>query len=154
MDKTKLIERCKEWEGSPYLHMGNNKFGIDCTKLIANIFKDLGFISKVENVRLPRDWMGHTKEEITIKEFGRHIDEYSKKYTYTLGKYVPDDISAGDVVFFRLNPLYPCSHTAIAIDKEKIFHAIDGIGCHFTHFGIYWRRQAEFTMRLVERTES
>ena len=146
----RLKSCCAKWEGTPYLHMGANKFGVDCTKVIALIFQELEVISQVDRVRFSRDWFQHTKEEKALDEFLRHISEYGVQgQMYSLQEDL-SEVAVGDVLFFKMHENSPCNHTALLLEGNLMFHAIDGLGCHYTEFGIYWRKKFKRAMRVLE----
>jgi len=148
--KRSLLSQCKKWENTPYLHMGANEFGVDCTKVIALIYQELGIITQVDNIRFARDWYLHTKEERTVQEFTRHIEEYGHQgHTYSMQNKL-ENITYGDVLFFQMSEHCPCNHTSIYLGEGKMFHAIDGLGCHFVDFGFYWQKKFRTSMRILE----
>ena len=148
--RVKMLEKyCKDWDGVKYRHMGNNKFGIDCTKLIARILVAFNVLEKVEdNIYYSRDWFIHSKTETALDEIVRHFKLYSN-YLANVINYGESEVKAGDILFLNKNNM-PCNHTVFYLGNDRIFHAIDGIGCTFAYYDKYWKSKAKYILRIKD----
>jgi len=94
-NRTDLISFAKTYLGSPYKLGGNLMTGIDCSGFVKQVFSEF-------NVSLPR-----TAREQYLE--GRRIDK--------------DELTAGDLVFFRNKKSDAPTHVGIFIDDDKFIHA-------------------------------
>ena len=94
-DKKDLIGFAKTYLGSPYKLGGNLTTGIDCSGFVKQVYSEF-------NVRLPR-----TAREQFLE--GTKIDK--------------DELTTGDLVFFRSRKSNAPGHVGIFIDDDKFIHA-------------------------------
>ena len=94
-DKGDLIGFAKTYLGSPYKLGGNLMSGIDCSGFTKQVYSEF-------NVNLPRT----AKEQF---HEGTKIDR--------------EDLTTGDLVFFRTRKENAPSHVGIFIDHDKFIHA-------------------------------
>jgi len=148
----RLNERIIAWEGGKYCHMGVNKAGVDCTKLVAMIFIELGIFSGIDDVFYSSDWFLHTSEEIAINELARHCEKYlTNEYKHFVLDYDEKILLPGDVIFFAMLPNKPCHHAAIYCENNKIFHAINNLGvCFAAWCSAFWGNRARKIIRIVK----
>ena len=128
--------------------MGMNEFGVDCTKVIALMFQEMKIISKVDNVRFPRDWFENTKEQRAINEFLRHINEYGENPYVRGNVYENEEPKPGDILFFRARESYVANHSGVYLKNNRMIHCIDGLGCHFVDYSFFWKKKFFSLMRL------
>ena len=90
-----LINKSKEFLGTPYLWGGKSSLGFDCSGFVQTVFK-------VFNIDLPRDSSQQIKHQDLVEI------NYSK-------------VEAGDLLFFSENKTV--NHVAICIGNEEIIHS-------------------------------
>lgn len=107
--KQVLLQQATVWKGVPYRYGGEDKDGIDCSGLMLDIFKQLGY-------RLPRT----TKQQSLIGE--------SIHY---------DNIQTGDLLFFKIS--YKQRHVGVYIDNGQFLHASTSKGVKISNLLTpYW----------------
>lgn len=89
----KLFKSIENWIGTNYKLGGNNKEGVDCSGLIAQVYKE------VFNIDLPKS-----------------VTEQRK-----LGLVVTSKLQPGDILFFKIND--KISHVGIYLFNNKFIHA-------------------------------
>ena len=112
-ERARVIKIAKEWERTPYRHMGRVKgSGADCIMLLAEVFHEAGLIPKLQIPFYPQDWMHHRNAE---KIFNGML-EFTRE--------IPGDPQPGDLVIFRYGRCF--SHAAIVLDWPTVIHACVG----------------------------
>ena len=115
---------CK-WEGTKYKHMGSNRDGIDCTKLLFRILIELNVVESNfhEDFNIPSDWFKHAKEQILIDTVD-YVIENEIKPDFCFEKFSTTDVELkkGDFLFFSFVPNGLVHHSAIYTGGKSIFH--------------------------------
>lgn len=108
------------WLGVKYRHMGCTKGGVDCTKLMALIFVEMGLLEKVEDMYYSRDWMVHGDVEVVLQAFSHHLCQFlSGGLWYQFLKYRPGlPMFPGDVICCSANKKRLCNHTLMYYDHD------------------------------------
>jgi len=155
---SKLIETTRSWAGTPYRHMGECKQGgVDCTKLLAFIFVELGLMEKVDAQYYGTDWFVGSEVEVVLVSFTTHLARWLKdgldwhllKYNTIEGK--PTKLYPGDILLMTLNDRGTCNHTAMYMGARKMFHVIQGLaGAEMTDYSDYWADKVRFILRILE----
>lgn len=149
LELIKLKEACKSWLGSPYLHMGCSKGGVDCTKFVGLVLEEIGVISGIDKeVYYPRDWHIHGKSELVLESFMEH----SKLLTSGLSSKIFDFTSEpnllfGDVLCLSLNGRL-CNHTAFYLGDGKIIHCVQRLGVIEARLSPQWTNKVKKVFRL------
>ena len=146
----KLCEVLESWEGARYLHMGTTRGGVDCSKLIGLIFKELDILQDFDGeTYYSKQWAVHGDEEILLKSLHEHLATQLKQgFDYDFLRYNDDlDLCNGDVICFAMYEKDLCNHTGIFIDGF-LFHVIVGADACKTMFNRYWRNRARFIFRV------
>jgi cell wall-associated NlpC family hydrolase len=94
-NKEDLIGLAKTYLGSPYKLGGNLPTGIDCSGFVKQVYSEF-------NVQLPR-----TARQQFLE--GTRVDK--------------DDLTTGDLIFFRTKKSNDPAHVGIFIDEDKFIHA-------------------------------
>lgn len=93
------------WMGTPYKHLGRDRFGLDCVGLIIRVANDTG-ITGYDTLNYSRRPNSHE----FMREMKDHLDR----------KHLRDAVP-GDIVMFR-GPRVPC-HVGILVEPDLIVHA-------------------------------
>lgn len=142
----RLCEVVQGWIGTPYHHMGENKAGVDCTKLMAFIWIELGLMRKIDSFNYSKDWMVHGNQEIVIQSFTTQLAKYCTR-KFSLFRYSPlFKLEFGDIIGFCLNTKGLTNHTALKMSNDDLVHAIAGKNVHITRFS-NWKDKATYVFR-------
>lgn len=57
-----LVDVARTWLGTPFVHQGRNRHGVDCIGFVCSVFGELGEDSLLQ--RLPRDYARQPKAEL------------------------------------------------------------------------------------------
>ena len=125
-NKEKLLDVIESWVGVPYVHMGETKRGIDCTKLIAAVFYEMGVLTDFQKGEYYQDdWYRHSKEDKVLNSFSDHIRKFLRKdlmvkaFSYDRKK---DSLLFGDVLCFKYDKSKMVNHTGFYLENF-VFHA-------------------------------
>jgi len=146
----KLKKVCEKWQGTKYRHMGSNSGGMDCTKLLGVVLKELGILEQYEeNVYYPRDWFLHSEKELVIETFINHskyltYDLCFEKFIIKTGNF---DYKNGDIILFKVCGSQRINHVGIYLD-DNLFHADVRSGVCFVQFLRYFRTRAKYVYRI------
>jgi lipoprotein Spr/probable lipoprotein NlpC len=119
----KLYDEFRRWQGTPYVHGGNNTKGIDCSGFVIKIYE------KLFGILLPRD---------TIQQA-------------TMGIFVPKDrLQVGDLVFFSQYSR-KINHVGIYLKNGKFIHASTSKGVMISRLDIaYWQNAYHAARRIIK----
>lgn len=115
----RLKREAESWLGTPFMHQGRGRRGIDCLGLVSFIFKELGFPvpDKDGSGRKYRsDWYKHESTEPYLKgllSYGKEVKLH--------------ELQVGDIVYFRIKSKV-VNHGAVYIGNDEIIHAVGGLG--------------------------
>lgn len=102
VDRRAIVEEARRWLGTKYRYGGNDRSGVDCSGMVAQVYL------KVANVKLPRN------------------SAEQQKYCRSIGR---NDLCEGDLVFFATGSNKKrVSHVGIYIGKDKMIHASSSQG--------------------------
>jgi cell wall-associated NlpC family hydrolase len=120
--ETALSAAADTWLGVPYRYGGTTRSGIDCSALAAEILDEVG-------VSLPRS----VSEQRSVGE-----------------EVPPGDVSAGDLVFFRLDSSR-VNHVGVALDESHFVHASRSRGVTIDRLDdTYYHRCVAETRRVLD----
>lgn len=121
----KLYIFIKSWDETTYLYGGEDKSGIDCSALMQRLYEN------VYNVSLPR-----TAAEMAFYKKIKLHDPV-------------DNLTEGDLVFFRINEEKVFSHVGVYLKNGKFFAAGSSDGCAISSLKKpYWRKNYKAFGRL------
>ena len=133
---SRIVDIAREWRGTPYRHQGRLKgVGCDCIGLILGVAKEAGFEGFSEPESYTPDWAETGKNERLILGLSAHLKPVEIC-----------DLSAGDIVVFRMRPNAVAKHAAIlasgGVDDRhaKIIHAYWGHAVVESWLHPFWRK--------------
>lgn len=119
----KLFKSIENWIGTNYKLGGNNKEGVDCSGLVAQVYKE------VFNIDLPKS-----------------VTEQRK-----FGIVVTNKLQPGDIIFFKINE--KISHVGIYLFNNKFIHAASsGPSIGVTKSSLnenYYKTRYAFAKRII-----
>ena len=120
-----LLEEHASWAGTPYRLGGDDRYGVDCSALVQNIFRNSFRLS------LPRTTTGQVNQGRPVKKAQLH---------------------AGDLVFFR--PPGPYKHVGIYVGDGYFLHASTSQGVKLSRLdNRYWQRYYWQSRRPLARDQ-
>ena len=121
-----LQQQARHWQGVPYRYGGQDKSGIDCSAFIQSTF------NTVMDYQIPRT----TKEQIKLGK-----------------KIAPQDMQAGDLIFFKTG--LKQRHIGIYIAQGEFLHASTSQGVTVsTMQNSYWRDSFWQSRRVLNEEEN
>lgn len=97
------------WLGTPYHHAGAiKKVGVDCARLVIEIFANAGVLKRFEPDAYPPDWHLHRSEE----KYLLHVEQRAEEVL---------ELDVGDLVVMKFGRTF--SHGAVYIGAGEIVHA-------------------------------
>jgi NlpC/P60 family putative phage cell wall peptidase len=151
-DREKLIVAiARSWLGTPYRHQASLKgVGCDCLGLVRGVYAEACGRPTEPPPPYSRDWAEAPRRETLIEAAERHLLR------------VPiDEISAGDVLVFRLRPGAMAKHCAILTEGslahptipashtlQKFIHAMEGVAVCEISLTPWWRRRIAAAFRF------
>ena len=124
VDQRMLVrDLARGWVRTPYYHSAALKgVGIDCARILIEVYADAGLIERFDPGRYTRDWHLHRNEERyleTIESFtGPPIKESASIQSWHEEGYKP---LTGDIIVWRVGRTY--SHSAIVTGWPSVVHA-------------------------------
>ena len=120
-----VVAAARRWIGTPFHHMGRNRYGLDCAGLIVVVAAECGLLSEV---RLPR-YGRVPRPHLLVPTMQRYLRQ------------VPEsEVAPGDVLLFRVRQ-HP-QHVAIYSERAgepHFVHAYEPIGrTDETRFDARW----------------
>lgn len=103
--ETEFVASARSWIGTPWVHCGRSRNGIDCTGLIIVCLNEVGFNVDVEQNYSMQD------------EWNLLVNECSKYAT----RVDPDHMRPGDLILFRGRMMY--NHCGILTPENTFVHA-------------------------------
>lgn len=107
--RTLFVQRVRDYIGTPFVHQGRTKKGVDCVGLLIVVAREFNLIDP------DYDYTNYGKfndPKILLRELDR----------FMIRKSIKERIE-GDIVCFAL-PSFPC-HVAICSGHGKIIHALN-----------------------------
>ena len=129
-----IVAVARGWIATPYRHQASRRgSGADCLGLIRGVWRTI-YGDEPENVpRYSMDWSEPQKEEALWCAAARHL----------VAKPV-GDLSAGDVILFRMRQNSVAKHLGIVTDAgadAAFVHAYSGHGVVESPLSLPWRRR-------------
>ena len=106
-----VVMTAREYLGTPFVHQGRSKSGVDCVGLLICTVRDLGLTTPAE---IP---YSRRPDGDLVKRLRQHLRR---------GDLCPYELTPGMVVSIRL-PIYPC-HVAVVTEPNRIIHALASTG--------------------------
>jgi cell wall-associated NlpC family hydrolase len=123
--QAELSEYARSFLGTPYTHGGSDHNGMDCSGLVARVYKD------VLRLTLPR----------------RVADLCRKGYAVPL-----DDLTVGDLLFFEEYYGPPPDHVGIYMGNGRFIHASVRRGVTLSNLGdSYYQKRVVQARRVMNR---
>jgi len=148
-------EIMKKWEGTPYHHMGADRAGMDCTKLMGKIMIDLGTLKQlIPDLYYTKDWYIHGDKEVVLNTFEEHLRLYQvegfelKKYHYTHGKSV---LLFGDFLGFAIGKKGLVNHTAFYLNSKQMYHVINKSTAQVYQYSKTWESRLKIYYRIFRK---
>lgn len=118
-----VLAEARSWLGTPYRHRAAVKgAGVDCARILIEVFGDAGLIEKFDPGRYTRDWHLHRNEERylqTVESFaGDPLRAGDSLIEWERDGYKP---LTGDIVVWRVGRTF--SHSAIVTEWPYAIHA-------------------------------
>lgn len=139
--REQIIETARTYVGTPYLHQGRSRSGIDCIGLVINVAATCGVIDPEQTKIINKEFNGYARlpgEETLITA----LSQFMSMRSFRLAE--PADII---VTKFRKYP----RHCMILTDKGTIIHAFANIGrVTEQRFAHIWKREAMASFSLME----
>lgn len=147
-----LIAAMDAWDGTPYRHMTQVKGrGVDCTLLVANCFKDIGALQKIEYQYYPHDWHLNGTREVVLEYMLYHLTHYMAP---GIVAHEVTDPQWGDLIMYSTTPTGVSNHSTIYLE-DRFFNAINTLGACFLktrHMNLYkWNRKQIFRLYEVNQ---
>jgi len=145
-----LLQEATQWMGVPYLHMGCDRGGMDCTKFVGVVLQNLGILEDFpRNVYYPTDWYQHGSEEICLNSIAQTMQKKLKKNLLAqMVPFVKGEIKFGDLVCIAKNAKGLVNHTALYLGENKIVHCLQGKGVFVGQFSYSYATVTRFLFRL------
>ncbi len=121
IEKVILVE-FMHWKGTRHSMGGADRTGIDCSGFVRAVYKN------AFNIDLPRTTKGQIQKGFPVKR---------------------DELSAGDLVFFRL-PIYPY-HVGIFLSENEFVHASKEKGVIISQIDSHYWAKYYWTARRILR---
>jgi cell wall-associated NlpC family hydrolase len=151
--QVELLKKIQGWLDVPYMHMGETKGGVDCTKLIGLILTELGVLKQIaKRAYYPKDWHINGSEQIVVSSFNSHQQYANHGYELesniiTLKNFVP---LFGDIIGFAINEKAITNHVAWYIGGNQMFHCVPSQGCVKSQYNTFWSNRASHVFRVME----
>lgn len=138
----------KSWAGVPYLHMGENRYGVDCSKFVGLVAVDLGLLEGLDGMYYGKDWHIHGERELQLESIEHHLLKLIGAKFVKLD-FVAGNEEFGDIICFACGKSGLCNHTGIIVDDGFFAHAINRRGVGFSKLAFSWASRAKFLYRIV-----
>jgi cell wall-associated NlpC family hydrolase len=150
-NQQKLLQEIEKWVGTPYLHMGTGRGGLDCTKFVGMIFLGLGIIQDFDKKTFyPCDWYAHSSKEVCLLSIENTILKHLLP-RYLVKKIDYQDttsIEVGDLLCISTTARKLVNHTALYLGDDKIAHCLQGKGVFIGQFGFSYHSKTKNIFRL------
>jgi NlpC/P60 family putative phage cell wall peptidase len=131
----KIVAAARSWVGTPYRHQASVKgAGADCLGVVRGVWRDLVGPEPQNLPPYARSWAEDGAGELMLAAAGRWLVPAPGR-----------EISAGDVLLFRVSRGTVARHCGIATGPRSMVHAYDGHAVAETPIPEIWLR------RLVAR---
>lgn len=135
-----VVEKARDWVGTPYHHQGSLKqAGTDCLGLIRGLWRELydGAEPEIPPV-YSQHWGEFDPTETLLLAAQRNLEV---KAVAAEGSFVVNPRSIhwepGAIIVLRRTPNVVAKHCAIVSTSERIIHAYSGVGVRETSVGIW-----------------
>lgn len=135
----KAVAIARTWIGTPYHHQASLKgHGADCLGLVRGVWRELyGSEPEVPPPYAP-DWAETGGGEAMLAAARRHFAIIAA-----------GDLSAGDVVVFRMMRGATAKHIAILASETAMIHAMEGVPVSEVALSPWWRRRIAAAFRFI-----
>ena len=132
--------------------MGEDKSGVDCTKLLGSILVELGvFSATIEGFHIPPDWFINGKDELLLETVDKHIELFLDEEKHFILKHREQQkLEFGDFLFFSLSKSGVSHHAAVYVGGDEIFHVWHKGYCSFAPLSRAWKNRISWNYRLME----
>lgn len=129
-----VVAAARAWIGTPYHHQASQRgVGSDCLGLVRGVYRALYGAEAEHPPAYSQDWAEATGEETLSKAARRHL----------LSKPM-HEVTAGDVILFRIKPHAVAKHAGIATSGTTMVHAMEGVPVSEVVLTKWWRRRIAF----------
>lgn len=138
MPAARVIAAARGWLGTPYHHQASLRgVGTDCLGLLRGMYAELYQCPVPHAPAYTRDWAEATGEEALLAAANRYL------VRAPLGSPV-----AGDVLCFRYLRHFPVKHVGIAVEDDRLIHAIERDTVREVALVPAWRRRVAAIYRF------
>jgi len=120
-----VVDRARSWIGTPYHHGAAVKgHGVDCARILAEVFHEAGLVEKIEPGFYTRDWHLHRGEEhylSRIEDYCKRVDSSEASLNDRLDCVKDWVVHPGNILIWRIGRTF--SHAAIVTKWERAVHA-------------------------------
>lgn len=138
-----IVETARGWLGTPYLHQASLKgVGTDCLGLVRGVWRELAGSEPEAPPAYAPDWGEASGAESLLDAARRHLVEIKLS-----------DLSAGDVVLFRMVATSPAKHCGILGERngsKTLVHAWSRHRVAEVPFDRAWQRRLAFAFRFPD----
>ena len=135
VSRAAIVAETLAWLGTPYVHSAGIKGqGVDCARLLVEVYADLGLIERPDLGNYPVEWHLHRGEE----RYMGHLINYARR--------IECNPEPGDIALYKFGRCY--SHGGIVVDDAgTVVHSYVGRGVISTRLNeeplygrvpIYW----------------
>lgn len=126
-NRAEIVAEALKWEGTPYHHQASLRgVGVDCLGLLRGVYVGI-YGSEPEKPPPYSPAWGETDDKELLLNAARR---YLVPTAY-------DGWRAGDVLVFRVRHAMSAKHCAIALDGDRMIHAISQRGVLITSIGAW-----------------
>ena len=140
--QTDIVAAARGWIGTPYRHQASVKgVGCDCLGLVRGVWRERHGSEPEQTPAYAPGWAEDAGEEALAAAGFRH--------------FLPQPTTAflpGDVLLFRWKPHLPAKHAAIAVSRDRMIHAHDGLSVCEVSLSPWWLRRLAFVFRFPDLT--
>ena len=137
-----IIGIARSWIGTPYHHQASAKgVGTDCLGLLRGICREVYGREPQKVPHYPYDWSTKKSDEALLTAASCHFDTLAF-----------EQMGGGDILIFRLRRGAAAQHLGIAVEGNRLIHAVERYGCVEVPLSEAWRRRmsAVFAFRGIK----
>jgi cell wall-associated NlpC family hydrolase len=151
-DKLMLKETLDRWIGTPYLHMGRNKYAVDCANFVAQVLIEEGLMSQMEDqTYYSSTWFWHTEKEIMLDNVEAQ-KKYIKGTIIELKEFDGKCLQEGDLLLFRNQHFNIVNHMGIYYGGLEFVHCIEYLGVRKDRLFPFWINRLVKVLRIERNT--
>ena len=133
-----IVEAARRWIGTPYHHQASVRgVGCDCLGLVRGVWREVSGCDVGGDANYSRDWAEASGIESMLDGAAQH-----------LARIEAASMSAGDVLVFRLRPLYVAKHAGIVASAATFIHAMEGAPACEVALSPWWRKRIAGVFRF------